>query len=202
MARRKRYTVNAVRDGSWWGIEVDGVDGAFSQARRIDQVEAMAREVVSLLLDVEPDSFDLDVRVHYPAEWAALAEEVTAARAAAEQAEKAAGVIARQAARLLHDAGLPVRDVGAVLNVSPQRVSQLLALAPPASAASLEQQLATMRTATRQVSASLESQLEAVRKAMAPMAALGEAVERAVAPLRMAAPRSRPVGAKSERSGR
>jgi predicted RNase H-like HicB family nuclease len=108
---RQKYTVTAQRDGRWWFVRVPEVAGAVTQARRLDQVEAMAREVVSLLLEVAPDSFDLDVR-------AAIPDEVRAELARARDLQ-------RQAARKLREQGLTVADVGAVLGVSFQRASQL-----------------------------------------------------------------------------
>jgi len=35
--------------------------GVFTQARRLDRVEFMARDAIALLLDVPPDSFDVTV---------------------------------------------------------------------------------------------------------------------------------------------
>lgn len=123
---RNRYTARAERVGAWWAIEVEGVRNAVSQARRLDQVEAMAREVVALLLDVAEDSFDLDIEVSMPAQWAEWVASVKAAQATAAVTEAEAGRKAREVARALRAAGLPIRDVGAVLGVSHQRVSQLV----------------------------------------------------------------------------
>ena len=124
---RPLYLVHVERDGDWWGIEVPEVDGAFSQARRLDQVEAMAREVVALLLDVSQDSFDLELDVNLPEDWAHSAAQVAELRASAEQAEQALSHGLRNVAARLVGAGLPVRDVGRILGVSAQRVSQLTA---------------------------------------------------------------------------
>lgn len=124
--KRERYTAHAQRGEGWWAIEVPDVPGVFSQARRIGQVEYMARDAIALMLDVEPDSFDVDVKLELPAEWQAWADKVRLARTSADEAERHAGATAREVARQLKAAGLPVRDVGAVLGVSPQRVSQLM----------------------------------------------------------------------------
>jgi predicted RNase H-like HicB family nuclease len=59
---RPVYTVTAQRDGRWWFVRVPEVPGAVTPARRLDQVKAMAREVVSLLLEVAPDSFDCEAQ--------------------------------------------------------------------------------------------------------------------------------------------
>jgi hypothetical protein len=82
--------------------------------------------VVSLLLELAPDSFDLDVQAAIPEEVRA---ELTRARDLQRQAERSqaeAASLVRDAARKLRAQGLTVADVGAVLGVSFQRASQLL----------------------------------------------------------------------------
>jgi predicted RNase H-like HicB family nuclease len=59
---RPTYEVNAERTDAWWAITVSGLPEVFSQARRLDQVEGMAREAIALYLDASPDSFDVTVR--------------------------------------------------------------------------------------------------------------------------------------------
>jgi predicted RNase H-like HicB family nuclease len=123
---RPSYVVTAQRDGSWWFVRVPQVQGAFTQARRLGQVEAMAREVVSLLLEVEPNSFDLEVEAVIPDE---LRAELSRARDLQRQAERAqaeAAALVRSVAGKLREQGLTMADVGAVLGVSFQRASQLL----------------------------------------------------------------------------
>jgi predicted RNase H-like HicB family nuclease len=123
---RHSYVVTAKRDGSWWFVRVPQVKGAFTQARRLDQVEAMAREVVSLLLEVEPDTFDLEVQAAIPDE---LRAELARARDLQRQAERAqaeAAALVRAVARKLREQGLTMAEVGTVLGVSFQRASQLL----------------------------------------------------------------------------
>jgi len=45
-------------DGQAWFIEVRAAR-AFTEARSREQIEAMARDVTAITLDVAPDSFDL-----------------------------------------------------------------------------------------------------------------------------------------------
>jgi predicted RNase H-like HicB family nuclease len=123
---RPMYTVTAQRDGRWWFVRVPEVPGAITQARRLDQVEAMAREVVSLLLEVAPDSFDLDVRAAIPDEVRAELARARDLQRQAERTQAEAATLVRDAARKLREQGLSVADVGAVLGVSFQRASQLL----------------------------------------------------------------------------
>jgi predicted RNase H-like HicB family nuclease len=123
---RPTYGVSAERDGRWWFVRVPEVPGAITQARRLDQVEAMAREVVSLLLEVAPDSFDLEVRPAVPDEVRAELVRARELQREAERTQAEAAALVRDVARRLRAQGLTVADVGAVLGVSFQRASQLL----------------------------------------------------------------------------
>jgi predicted RNase H-like HicB family nuclease len=132
-----KYDAFAHREGAWWAVEVPAVPGVFTQARRIDGVEMMARDAIAGVLDVDPGSFDIEVIIRMRPDWQAATEELAAVRAEAEAAEARASAKLREVAASLIAAGLPTRDVGAVLGISHQRVSQLLAgaLADAAKAA-------------------------------------------------------------------
>lgn len=124
-AMRPAYTVVVEPDHGWWAIRVAELPGVFSQARRLDRVEAMARDAVALLLDVAPDSFDLVVRERLSPEAESLVSVARAARAEASERQRAASEAARAAVRTLTRLGLPQRDIGHLLDLSHQRVSQL-----------------------------------------------------------------------------
>ena len=117
------YTAVCRRAGDWWAISVPEIKGVHTQARRLDQVEAMARDAIALFLNVTPDTFAIEVRPEIPAE----ATEAVAARKAAREAETWADKLTRAAAAALLAKGYTVRDAGALLDISPQRVSQLTA---------------------------------------------------------------------------
>lgn len=56
------YEVRVSPGGSgWWVIEVPALRGGWSQARRLKDVEPMARDLVANLLEVPEDSFELSV---------------------------------------------------------------------------------------------------------------------------------------------
>jgi predicted RNase H-like HicB family nuclease len=121
------HLVRAIRSGSWWAIEFPDAPGVHSQARRLDQVEEMARDALALFHGVNPDQIDLKVEADLPPEWVSLVNEVRRAQAAADQATAAASRLLREAASALQSAGLPVRDIGTIMDHrSPQRISQLL----------------------------------------------------------------------------
>jgi predicted RNase H-like HicB family nuclease len=52
----KTYAAACQREGNWWVIAVYELDRV-TQARRLDQAEAMARDLIALWLDVDPSSF-------------------------------------------------------------------------------------------------------------------------------------------------
>lgn len=116
-----KYTAICVRSGNWWAISVPEIRGVHSQARRLDKVEAMAREAIALMLDVKPNSFEVEVRPEVPSVVARARQ----ARAAQRQAEQSAEAATLNAARELLGKGYTVRDAGALLGISPQRISQL-----------------------------------------------------------------------------
>ncbi len=122
------YRVDAVRSGDWWAITVPDLRGVFSQARRLNQVEPTAREAIAMMLDVdESEVGPVDVHVQPPHEVAGLLDELHHSVSVAEEASAAAARARREAAKLLRDAGFPMRDIGHLLGVSHQRISQILA---------------------------------------------------------------------------
>ncbi|CAN5268254.1 hypothetical protein BH18ACT4_BH18ACT4_09790 [soil metagenome] len=58
----KTYTAQWTRAGRWLNITVPEVPGAQAQARRLGEVEDLARGAIAVLLDVPPDSFSVTVR--------------------------------------------------------------------------------------------------------------------------------------------
>lgn len=124
MVAVRTYSVRAKRWEHGWELNVDGV--GVTQSHGLKDAEMMARDLISRRLDVPEDSFGVEIT---PEIGGGLDERATAARAAvraAASAQQKAAVQSREAARLLQRAGLTGRDIAAVLQVSPQRVSQLL----------------------------------------------------------------------------
>lgn len=136
MMDRTTYEVKAIRSGDWWAIDVPGLLGAHTQARRLDQVEHMARELIGLLLDVPEDSFDMRIQPELDDEWARLLRETRDARTEADAASERAQRLVRTAIATLQGAGLTTREVGQLLGVTHQRVQQLAAQASKAGTSS------------------------------------------------------------------
>ena len=127
-ATSQGHRVEAVRSGDWWAITVPELRGVFSQAKRLNRVEPTAREAIAMMLDIdESEVGPIDVHVQPPDEVIGLLDELHHSVSVAEEASAAAARARREAAKLLSDAGLPMRDIGQLLGVSHQRVSQILA---------------------------------------------------------------------------
>jgi predicted RNase H-like HicB family nuclease len=123
----KTYRVVAERSGKWWAAHVPEVQGVHTQARRLEQIEAEAREAIALMLDVEPQNIAVVVEPKLPDDVGALVRAVFAAHVAAESAQLKEREAAHEAARaLVVDLGLPQRDAGKILGVTHQRVQQIL----------------------------------------------------------------------------
>ena len=124
----KIIEVKASRSQGWWAIHAN-VPGAsvWTQARRLDQVEATAREAISLALDTAQDSFELSIAPVVPE---GIRHEVELARNTARLAAIAqtiATTLNQHAAVSLTAEGYTVRDAGYLMNLSSQRISQLVA---------------------------------------------------------------------------
>jgi len=120
----RTYSVRAKRWEHGWELHIEGV--GVTQSHGLKDAEMMTRDLISRRLGVPEDSFSVEVA---PEIGSGLDEQATAARAAvraAASAQHKAAAQSREAARLLQRAGLTGRDIAAVLQVSPQRVSQLL----------------------------------------------------------------------------
>lgn len=64
----KTYRVEVEHGERWWIVSIPDVPGAHTQVRHLREAEAMAREVVALMLEVPEDSFLLDVESKIPAD--------------------------------------------------------------------------------------------------------------------------------------
>jgi predicted XRE-type DNA-binding protein len=127
----RSFKATAHRSNGWWALEVTGDDlsyPAYTQVRRLDQAEAMVRDLLALHFGISEDKVG-EVEI-VPVLDAALAEEVSQTRQAREQAEKVraeATSQTRRTAQHLKEQGLAQRDISTLLGLSHQAVSQLLA---------------------------------------------------------------------------
>ena len=121
----RTYTVDAKRWEHGWELHVEGV--GVTQSKSLHSAASVAREYISLAEDISDEStIDVEIR---PQIDNALGQEVIAARKAVQglgERQREVAALSRAAARDLAESGLSGADIAVVLDVSPQRVSQLL----------------------------------------------------------------------------
>jgi predicted RNase H-like HicB family nuclease len=117
-----RLTAKARRVGGWWAVEVPEVPDLFTQARRLEQIPAMVEDAAALL---EIEEVEVSVVPKLPDAVQVEIAEVRRLANAAAAAQQAAAAKSRGLVDHLREEGLSVRDVATVLEISPQRVSQL-----------------------------------------------------------------------------
>ncbi|HEV8555966.1 MAG TPA: hypothetical protein VGR06_06145 [Actinophytocola sp.] len=123
------YRVVVTRENGAWLADVPELAGAHTYARTLPALDRAVREVVVMAVDRPDEDMPL-LRLAYDYRTGDPEVDVTAAevRTLREQADQiAASATARTsaAAELLVAHGLSVRDVAAILGISPQRVSQI-----------------------------------------------------------------------------
>ena len=120
-----KVTAKVVRSGAWWAIEVPEVVGVYSQAKRLDQVPRITADAVATMLDIEPDDVEVSIKPRLREEVRKDVDEAIRLSREAEQAQAAASTQMRRAVVDAIKEGLTVRDIATLLEISPQRVSQL-----------------------------------------------------------------------------
>lgn len=118
------YEGRTWREGRFWVVEVDGV--GVTQARRLSQVEEMARDLVAIMVQVPADSVRVEIDVELGDTVKSEVEEAKRLRCEALRLQEAATQASREAATRLRETGLSINDVGTLLGISHQRVHQLL----------------------------------------------------------------------------
>ncbi len=124
---RPTFAVRAERHGKWWLLTVPELPGVVSQVKSLAQADEHVREAIAFVSKRTPDSFDIVVDPQLPDDVAAEALEARLAVRRAEEELAKAAQASRAVARKLKAMGLSGRDAGAVLGISQQRFSQLVA---------------------------------------------------------------------------
>ncbi len=119
------YHARVVRGDVFWLVHVPEIDH-YTQARNLGEVEPMARDLIAVMKEIDPQSFNLDVSVELPEEVTAHLERSQALRQESDRTKHLAAQEVRVAAKELRERGLTVRDIGAALDVSYQRAHQLI----------------------------------------------------------------------------
>src|SRR5436190_22252764 len=130
---RRTFRVVVTREDGQWLADVPDLAGAHTYARSLPSVDQAVGGVVVLAADLPDDAMpevvlDYDYHTGDP-ELDATALEVRRLRRQADDLAATATARTSQVAVQLVARGLSVRDVAALLGISPQRVSQLTAKA-------------------------------------------------------------------------
>ena len=129
----RAYRVVVTREDGHWLADVPGLEGAHTYARSLPALDQAVREVVVLAAGLPDEAMpgllvDYDYHTGDP-ELDTTALEIRRLRREADELAAAATARTGQAAAQLAARGLSVRDIAALLGISPQRVSQLTARA-------------------------------------------------------------------------
>ena len=110
----------------WWVASAKEIAGCHTQGRSIPQARQRFMEAVGLFVD-HPDKVVLVEDIRLPPTARRIVDASAEARAEADQRAQRAQASTVEAARTLNqDLELSVRDVGELLELSHQRVQQLL----------------------------------------------------------------------------
>lgn len=123
------YTVTAERSGKWWALQCVEVPGALSQVARLDQAQDMIREAIAWVADVPESDIEIEMQVTVPEQAIGALEDAERLRQESEELNRRAANESAHAVEALHSAGLTLREIGSLLDISHQRVFQLLARA-------------------------------------------------------------------------
>jgi len=123
--------VTATRQDGWWAVRADVPQAVvWTQTKRLDQVEDMSREAIALALDVPVSAIDVEVEFDIPEDLLDLVEAAQTMSAVATRSQVLSTRMNHAVAGALRTRGFSVRDIGMIMGVSAQRVSQLLAGRP------------------------------------------------------------------------
>jgi predicted RNase H-like HicB family nuclease len=114
-------------DGVWCGRVVLGPKScAYSNGPTIERARENLREAVAAGVDCAVDEVQIELEVKLSARAKRLMRDAQTASHRAEEARTKSTEAIRKAAQALTAQGLSLRDVGSLLGVTRQRVSQIL----------------------------------------------------------------------------
>lgn len=120
------YTVTAERSGRWWVLQAVEAPGAISQVARLEQADQI-REAIAFVTGDPLDQVSISVVPTLPGESDALLVAYRATREHFDEVREALASSQRELARLLvEQEHLSVRDAGTIMELSHQRVHQLV----------------------------------------------------------------------------
>lgn len=127
MSAKKVYRVTVEREPGFWIIRIPDLDQVVTQARRLADVKQNAREAIAVWLNKPIKDIDVVFTVKLPeVAQSALNEARNLQKEAGEQLERAGKATSEVARLLTKDLGMTLREAAEILEVSFQRVAQLV----------------------------------------------------------------------------
>lgn len=116
---------SASKEGKWWNIVISDLDQV-TATKKMSEVQEYATSLAAVALDVPETEIDVRVSFRLPEEaeaaWQAARDETRRAR----ELTITAAAHTRTVVRTLSDGGCTVREIGVLLDISNQRVSQII----------------------------------------------------------------------------
>jgi len=123
---KKRYAVTATRAGNWWVLQADEVANAITQVKKLSDASEWIAEALSMVLKEAVTSEQIDITIEVEPHLQAEIERTRTAISELAQIQENVAAQSRALVRNLNSMQMTGVDIAAVLQISPQRVSQLL----------------------------------------------------------------------------
>lgn len=121
----KKWQVFATPDANYFVLEVEGLPGA-TQAKGLKKVDSMVRDFIFEHTAEAHDGVEYDLHFRLPEDVNHALLEAQRMKLIADKTRKDAAQASTRAAKILRAQGFTVRDIGAMLGISFQRVQQFL----------------------------------------------------------------------------
>ena len=124
---KKKYTVTYERDeDGWWVAHVKGVKGCHTQGKNIAQARKRIRECLGLFIGNAADSVILVDEVTLPPDARRILDQIRKSMKMLDEVGKNHRELMRKFAEGVTRKGYSLQDAGELLDVSRQRVHQIL----------------------------------------------------------------------------
>ena len=128
------YQVRVWQEDDWWLARVVAASAnadpaplnAITQARSLTRINSMSRDLIATILDADESDSEVDFEFVLPGDVGELVNQAKGARAWLDAAQDLWQERSSAAARALTAAGYSLRDAAMLLELSHQRIDQLL----------------------------------------------------------------------------
>lgn len=120
------YKVAATKSGKYWHLDVEGLPQG-TQVLKLSEAKEAVADLANIFTGVEVEDVDINLHIQLPEDVAAIRAEANRLFEQAKESNALAAEKSRLAARLLKERGMTLKEIGQALDVSYQRVAQLVA---------------------------------------------------------------------------